>query len=83
MLDKNVKLRIKGNKQDLIKDLKSSRSTLVPGHKVRFFVWQLRRLELCTNVTLGYGSLYERVEHNVTGFVAKNLKNLLIMLTNT
>ncbi len=76
LLDKNVKLRIKGNKQDLIKDLKSSRIMLVPGHKGEVFCLAAEEArELCIPiVTLGYGSLYERVEHNVTGFVAENLK---------
>ena len=75
LLDKNIKLRIKGNKRNLIKDLKSSRIMLVPGHKGEVFCLAAEEArELCVPiVTLGYGSLYERVEHNVTGFIAKNL----------
>ena len=46
---------------------------LVPGHKGEVFCLAAEEArELCIPiVTLGYGSLYERVIHNKTGFLAK------------
>ena len=77
--DKNVSLRIKGSKKDLIKDLKTSKIMLVPGHKGEVFCLAAEEArELCIPiVTLGYGSLYERVEHNKTGFIAKNTEEFI------
>ena len=77
--DKNVRLRIKGNKKDLIRDLKTSKIMLVPGHKGEVFCLAAEEArELCIPiVTLGYGSLYERVEHNQTGFIAKNTEEFI------
>ena len=70
----DIHLRIKGNKQDLIKDLMNSRVMLNPGHKGEVFCLAAEEArELCVPiVTMGYGALYERVEHNKTGFIAKN-----------
>ena len=47
---------------------------LVPGHKAELFCLAAEEAkELCVPiVTLGIGSLKERVTHGVTGFVAKN-----------
>ena len=58
----------------LIDDLKSSRMMLVPGHKAELFCLAAEEArELCVPiVTLGIGSLKERVIHNETGFIAKN-----------
>ena len=73
-LNKNIKVRKKGSKKDLINDLKSSRLMLVPGHKGEVFCLAAEEArELCIPiVTMGYGSLYERVIHNKTGYIAKN-----------
>ena len=46
---------------------------LVPGHKGEIFCLAAEARELCVPiVTLGIGSLSERVDHGVTGFIAKN-----------
>ncbi len=70
----NIQLRKKGSKEDLIKDLLGSRVMLNPGHKGEVFCLAAEEArELCVPiVTMGSGSLYERVEHNKTGFIAKN-----------
>ena len=59
---------------ELIKDLKNSRVMLLPGHKAELFCLAAEEArELCLPiVTLGIGSLRERVIHNETGFIAKN-----------
>ena len=74
LFNKNIELRNKGNKYDLINDLKSSKIMLIPGHKGEVFCLAAEEArELCIPiVTMGYGSLYERVEHNKTGYIAKN-----------
>ena len=74
LFNKNIELRTKGNKYDLINDLKSSKIMLIPGHKGEVFCLAAEEArELCIPiVTMGYGSLYERVEHNKTGYIAKN-----------
>ena len=70
----NIQLRNKGNKEDLINDLLGSRVMLNPGHKGEVYCLAAEEArELCLPiVTMGYGALYERVEHNKTGFVANN-----------
>ena len=75
----NVRIRNKGNKKDLIKDLISSKLMLIPGHKGEVFCLAAEEARvLCLPiVTFGYGSLYERVEHNVTGFIAKNINEFV------
>ena len=75
----NIFLREKGSKQKLISDLKNSRLMLVPGHKGEVFCLAAEEArELCIPiVTLGYGSLYERVIHNKTGFLAKNIDEFI------
>ena len=75
LLAQSVFIRKKGDKMDLIKDLKSSRIMLTPGHKGEVFCLAAEEArELCIPIiTLGYGSLYERVIHNKTGFIAKNI----------
>ena len=69
-----VHLRNKGDKKKLILDLINSRLFLTPGHKTEVFCLAAEEArELCIPiVTMGYGCLYERVEHGVTGFIAKN-----------
>ena len=70
----SVKFRIKGDKSNLIKDLLNSKVMLVPGHIGEVFCLAAEEArELCLPiVTMGIGSLKERVEHGVTGFIAKN-----------
>ena len=52
---------------------------LVPGHKGEVFCLAAEEArELCIPiVTMGYGSLYERVIHNQTGFIAKNVNEFI------
>ena len=47
---------------------------LNPGHKGEVYCLAAEEArELCLPiVTMGYGALYERVEHDKTGFIAKN-----------
>ena len=69
-----VKLRTKSNKIELIEELKNSRVMLNPGHKGEVFCLSaIEAKEMCLPiVTMGYGSLSERVEHGQTGYIAKN-----------
>jgi glycosyltransferase involved in cell wall biosynthesis len=52
---------------------------LNPGHKGEVFCLAAEEArELCIPiVTLGIGSLRERVEHGVTGFIAKNANEFI------
>ena len=70
----NIKFRKMGTHNELIKDLLKSRLFLIPGHKAELFCLAAEEArELCIPiVTLGIGSLSERVEHEKTGFIAKN-----------
>ena len=63
-----------GHQKKLIEDLKNSRLYLIPGHKAELFCLAAEEArELCLPiVTLGIGCLKERVEHGVTGYIAKN-----------
>ncbi len=74
-----IRLRTKGNKIDLINELSMSRVMLNPGHKGEVFCLAAEEArELCVPiVTLGIGSLRERVEHGVTGFIAKNTNEFI------
>ncbi len=75
----DVFLRKKGNKNLLIQDLVKSRLFITPGHKSEVFCLAAEEAkELCIPiVTMGYGSLYERVKHEKTGFIAKNMKEFV------
>lgn len=70
----NIFNRIFGDKKILLNDILNSRICLIPGHKAELFCIAAEEArELCVPiVTLGIGSLSERVLHNKTGFVAKN-----------
>lgn len=73
----NTKTIIKRKLTDqnsLINDMISSRICLLPGHKAELFCLAAEEAnELCIPiVTLGIGSLGERVEHGITGFIANN-----------
>ena len=52
---------------------------LNPGHKGEVFCLAAEEArELCIPiVTMGYGSLYERVENGITGYIAKNQKEFI------
>jgi glycosyltransferase involved in cell wall biosynthesis len=65
------KMNLQGN---LISDLLSSKMMLVPGHKAELFCLAAEEArELCLPIiTLGIGSLKERVDHGKTGFIANN-----------
>ncbi|MEE2769639.1 MAG: glycosyltransferase [Pseudomonadota bacterium] len=70
----NINFRKMAHRNDLIRDMLNSKMLLMPGHKAELFCLAAEEArELCIpTVTLGIGSLYERVEHGVTGFIAKN-----------
>jgi glycosyltransferase involved in cell wall biosynthesis len=75
----SVHLRVKSDKKLLIKDLIRSRLFITPGHKTEVFCLAAEEAkELCIPiVTMGYGCLYERVDHGVTGFIASNKKEFI------
>ena len=70
----NISERKMKSQNHLINDLLNSRIFLVPGHKAELFCLAAEEArELCIPiVTMGIGSLYERVIHKKTGFIAKN-----------
>jgi len=72
--DYNIFARNFGDKTLMAKDLLKSKVMLVPGHKGELYCIAAEEArELCIPIiTLGIGSLSERVEHGVTGFIAKN-----------
>ena len=76
-VDKNIIERELGSQQKLIDDLLKSRIFLIPGHKAELFCLAAEEArELCIPiVTLGIGSLSERVIHDKTGFIASNNKD--------
>ena len=83
----NIFERNLGKKENLLKDLLSSKIFLAPGHKAELFCIAAEEAkELCLPIiTLGIGALSERVEHGVTGFIAKDIKefsNYIITLFN-
>ena len=75
----DINLRKKGDKNLLIQDLIKSRLFITPGHKTEVFCLAAEEAkELCLPiVTMGYGCLYERVNHGVTGFIAKNMREFI------
>ena len=64
------------DKNEFINQLVKSRAILLPGHKAELYCLAASEAqELCIPiVTMGIGSLSERVEHNNTGLIAKNKK---------
>ena len=70
----NIFSREFSNKSKLVSDISNSRLFLVPGHKAELYCLSAEEArELCIPiVTLGIGSLSERVEHEKTGYIAKN-----------
>ena len=73
-LSKNIFLRNADSRIEMINDIKKSRIFLIPGHKAELYCLAAEEAsELCIPiVTLGIGSLSERVIHDKTGFIAKN-----------
>ena len=72
--DYNIFARKFEDKTTMVKDLLKSKVLLVPGHKAELYCIAAEEArELCIPiVTLGIGSLSERVHHGVTGFIAEN-----------
>jgi glycosyltransferase involved in cell wall biosynthesis len=70
----NIFLRKILSRNKMISELKNYRALLYPGHKSDIFTLTAEEaIKLCVPViTLGIGSLSERVQHNKNGFVAKN-----------
>ena len=75
-LHNSIKNKSFVSQNELISDLINSRLYLIPGHKAETFCLAAEEArELCIPiVTLGIGCLSERVEHGITGFVAKDRK---------
>ena len=74
LTDHNIFNRKMLKKDDFIDDLIKARMMILPGHKAELFCLSaLEASELCIPIiTMGYGSLSERVEHGITGLIAKN-----------
>ncbi len=72
--DRSIIKRKLGNQRQLFEDLQKSKLCLLPGHKAELYCLAAEEAkEMCIpTVTFGIGSLSERVEHNVTGFIANN-----------
>ena len=70
----NIFSREFDNKKFMVRDLLKSKVLLMPGHKSEIYCIAAEEArELCIPiVTLGLGSLSERVIHGNTGFVATN-----------
>ena len=77
-IDLDIRIRHKGSKFDLIEDLKSSKLMLNPGHKGEVFclVAEEARTMCLPIVTMGIGSLHERVIDNITGYICSDLDQL-------
>jgi len=72
----NIIERSVGNQNNMLKDLSNSRMLLIPGHKAELYCLAAEEgRELCVPIiTMGIGSLKERVFHGKTGLIAKNEK---------
>ena len=72
--DKSIITRKLGDRLKLVEDLKNSRVCLIPGHKAELYCLAAEEAKaLCIPiVTLGIGSLKERVQHEKTGYIANN-----------
>jgi len=73
-LESNIFFRNFTDTKNYINDLINSKVCLIPGHKAELYCLVAEEArELCVPiVTLGIGSLSERVIHSHTGFIAKN-----------
>ena len=65
------------DQKSLINDLISSRMALIPGHKAELYCLAAEEAkELCLPiVTMGIGSLSERIKHNYDGLIGKNIND--------
>ncbi len=76
------------NREKFIDEIIKARMIILPGHKAELFcIAALEALELCIPiVTMGIGSLSERLDHGITGLVSKNktdfLNNIIELYTN-
>lgn len=72
----NIYARNFDDKTSMVSDLLKSKVLLAPGHKGEVYCIAAEEArELCLPIiTLGIGSLSERVQHGVTGFIAKDTK---------
>ncbi len=72
----NIFNRKFGTKDELILDILSSRLCLLPGHKGEVFCIAAEEArELCVPIiTMGIGSLSERIDNGKTGLIASNQK---------
>ena len=72
----NIYNRLFSDKSKLVSDILKSRICLIPGHKAELYCIAAEEArELCVPiVTLGIGCLKERVNHGITGLIAKNEK---------
>jgi len=72
----NIYNRLFSDKSKLVSDILNSRIYLIPGHKAELYCIAAEEArELCVPiVTLGIGCLKERVNHGITGLIAKNEK---------
>ena len=61
---------------DFINEISSARMIILPGHTAELYcLAALEALELCLPVvTMGIGSLSERVNHGFNGLISKNYK---------
>ena len=78
--DLDIFVRNKSNKSELINHLCGTKLMINPGHKGEVFclVAEEARALCIPIVTLGLGALYERVDHGNTGFICKNLDDLIV-----
>ena len=86
-LKNNIFLRTIGSRSEMIDELKNYRALTYLGHKSDIFTLTAEEaIKLCLPVvTLGIGSLKERVTHRETGFIGKNdqeFANYTIKLLN-
>lgn len=80
LIDQNVKIRNKGDKLSLVKELVNTKLMLNPGHKGEVFCLAAEEAKvMCVPiVTMGIGCLYERVENCVTGFICNNIDDFIL-----
>jgi len=75
----DIFVRSKTDKSELINQLCNTKLMINPGHKGEVFclVAEEARVLCLPIVTMGFGALYERVDHGNTGFICKNLDDLI------
>ena len=72
--EQNIFLRKIGSRSEMIEELKEYRALTYLGHKSDIFTLTCEEsVKLCLPlITFGIGSISDRVQHNETGFLAKN-----------